>query len=658
MDFQDALKKFAASFNLYINIRDGVYFVSKVDARYDEATGLASLQAEDVQGAPLLRAFSKAIGKTILHDDLPQKSISIHATGLSPAALLAIVAKSYPDFSLETADSYFYLRHADAAAKTASANAAKTSVLRHNGGLYSFDGDRASFQDILTSLFASENRDYSFLTRNDTVITGLKFHDRSFTEALSLILEQANADCTLVGNTYYIFEIQRKDILKKLKMTVAIPIENMSAADIPALLPPDYVSTGMLRIDRTSNTVYLSGSLEEVKPVQDFIKQIDVKPIGRKYVRIDLKQLKAKDILSALPTRFSSLSPIPLPDDSGFVALLSDGMAADLHAYIDLIDRGSVSAPIVLKFIKTEDLLKNLPPSASKENIIDGGNGSTIFFVGSEDRRRAFLEDLSYLDRPKAQIRYDLLVVQYEDTDSMNLTDGISSGPNTTSSTSPFSVISALSDVLKLNLNVISEFGYLFAATLQSGIKNNRAQVFADTTLFGTVGKDVKFQNTTTYRYLDTTTSSTGVTTSTTREISSGLIITLNSWISGDGMITTDLSATLSQKAADNSSSASSSATAPPTTSERVLSTNVHTPSGVPIVIGGLRELKSGTGTSKPSLLGEIPFLGKAFEQRADTQSDSEIAIYLVPYLTVDEVADGSQGFILEHLYDTCVKGY
>ena len=659
MDFQSALRKFAAAFNLYINLRDGVYYVSKIDARYDEATGLASLHAEDVQAGLVVRAFSKALGKTILHDDFPSRSVSIHAEGLPPASVLAILARSLPDFSLETADSYFYLRRAEPTTRTGGAAAAKPKTIERKGNLYSLDADRSSFQDLVADLFNYEGKDYSFLLKSDAIVDGLKFRDRSFDEALSLILEQANADVALVGSTYYIFEIQRKDVLKKLKATVAIPVENISVNDIPALLPPDFASSGMLRFDKSTNIAYLSGSLEEIKPIQDFIRQIDIEPAGRSYVRFDLKQLKARDVLTALPSRFASLSPIALPDGSGFVALLSEATAADLRLFIDLVDRKSVSAPITLRFIKTEDLLKNLPPSALKENIIDGGNGSTIFFVGSEDKRRVFLEDLSFIDRPKAQIRYDILIVQYTIQDNLNIASSVDVSPSTAANTSPFSVIAGLSSLLKLNFNIISELGYLFAVNLNTGLENDRAQVFADTTLYGTVGKDVKFQNTTTYRYLElaTTTTAGTTTTGTTREVSSGMILTLNSWVSGDGMITTDLAATFSDKLQGDTSS-STSATSPPTTSERVLSTNVHTPSGVPIVIGGLRQRKTESAVSKPPIIGDIPLLGKAFQQRSEKLSDSEIVIYLVPYLTLDGVADGSKGFELERLYDSCVKGY
>jgi hypothetical protein len=658
MDFDAALRKFTSSFSLYSSVRDGIYYVSRVDARFDAATGLASLHAEDVRLPLVLRVFSRSLGKTILHDDLPDRPVTIHVDSMPPAGALAILAKSFPELSLESAESYFYLHKIDAS-KGGAAGAPKPRALVKEGARYSLECDKTSFQDLLDEMFNYEGKDYSLLLKSDVLIDGLKFRDRPFEEALGLILEQANADYSCLGSTYYIFDIQRKDVLKKLKATIAIPVEHLAVADIPALLPPDFASSGTLRFDKAANIAYLSGSIEELRPIQDFIRQIDIPAQGRSYTRFDLKQLKAKDIIPALPARFSSLSPVALPDGSGFVVLISEASAADLRSYIDLIDRKTVSAPITLRFIKTEDLFKNLPPSATKDNVIDGGNSSVIFFVGSEEKRKAFLEDLDMIDRPKSQIRYDVLIVQYEVGNNVKIQNGLDVSPSS-SDTAAFSVVAGLAELLNLKFNIVSKLGYLFAINLNASLGNNRAQVFADTTLYGTVGKDVKFQNTTTYRYLELSVDSTTgklSTTGVTREVSSGIILVLNSWASGDGMITTDVSATVSDKLAGDSSS-SSTTTSLPTTSERVISTNVHTPSGVPIVIGGLKQRKTETSVTKIPLLGDIPYVGKVFQQRSDKLVDSEVIIYLVPYITVDGVADGTQGFKLEKLYNDCVKGY
>ena len=64
-------------------------------------------------------------------------------------------------------------------------------------------------------------------------------------------------------------------------------------------------------------------------------------------------------------------------------------------------------------------------------------------------------------------------------------------------------VTGSLGNILKLNFDVITVLGYQFAARLDSAITENQAKVFADTTLYGLSGQEIKFQNTNTYRYRD-----------------------------------------------------------------------------------------------------------------------------------------------------------
>lgn len=657
MSVEAALSKFAASFSLYVKVKDGIYYVSKIDSTFDPVSGLASLNAEDVRFSLVVRAFSRTIGRTILFDEIPDRPVTIHAASMNPEAIAQILAKSIPSLSLEVSSDYFSLRRAEPA-KPSPGSASHSQTFTRNGNLFSLDAHRISYLDLIGDLFNAMGKDYSMLSRNDAVIDGLSFKDRDFQSALSLILEQVNADYAVIDGIYYIFDIQRKDILKKLKANVVLPIENFSVSDIVSLLPPDFSASGMLRFDKSANTIYLSGSLEEIQPIENFLRQIDIAPLGRSYERFDLKGLKAKDAIGLLPSRFASLSPVALPDGTGFVALVSSAMSRDLKHYLDLIDSLPQSDVIPLRFAKPEDVLKNLPPPFTKDDVVDAGNGTTLFFVGSKAKKKAFLEDLGVLDRPKPQIRYDVLVVQYTIQDNMDATPNIVltpvGGASVSSATDPTGLVAALGGLLALKFDAIAELGLNFAATLNWNLENDRAQIFADTTLYGIVGKDLKFQNTTTYRYKDTVTDTSGNTTSSvTREVSSGLILAMNGWVSGDGMITVDVNATTSER-----TDSSTSDTTAPTTSERVITTQVRTPSGRPISIGGLRQRKTELVVKKIPILSSLPFIGKAFQSTVDKDSDTEIVIYLVPYLTEQGESADSDIFKLESIYRDLVKGY
>jgi Flp pilus assembly secretin CpaC len=79
----------------------------------------------------------------------------------------------------------------------------------------------------------------------------------------------------------------------------------------------------------------------------------------------------------------------------------------------------------------------------------------------------------------------------------------------------------------------------------------DKARVLADTTLNGISGQEIKFENTNTFRYRDITIDpETGKPfyTGTTREITSGLVLNINGWVSGDGMITMKVNAAVSKQ--------------------------------------------------------------------------------------------------------------
>ncbi len=119
--------------------------------------------------------------------------------------------------------------------------------------------------------------------------------------------------------------------------------------------------------------------------------------------------------------------------------------------------------------------------------------------------------------------------------------------------------------------------------------------------------------------------------TGVTREIRSGLVLGINGWVSGDGMVTMKVNAAVSKQ--DESGSNASATTNPPPTSERVVNTQIRTKSGTPIVIGGLLQIEKTELVSKMPILGSIPLLGKLFNDTSISEITTEMIIYIIPYV-------------------------
>ncbi len=626
LDFNTALQVFLSTYKLYSEERNGVLYVSRIHSAYDSAKELVTLHGEDVELRLLVRALSRGMGKTILFDALPNERISVHIDSLPPEKALEVLTARLSSHQLETKDDFFYIRRQES--QNGSTPRRGSLVQQNSDGSYTIDLERVRFRDILAELFTAQGKEYSLLMRGDSVLEELRFADKSFDELLTLILEQANGDYQVAGDIYYIFEIQRRDVLKRLKATVSIPLNHLPAQSVAGLLPSDLSSANLMKVDAESNTIILRGSPAETGPLEEFIRSLDKPLENLAYRRYDLGYVDVQNALNLLPSRFNSLGPKVINDTNSFVIPVSPDQEKELKLFLSALDVPAGQYPVHLKFITSETLLKSLPPAAAKEEIVSTVDPTLVFYTGPENRKAEFLKQLELIDQPVPQIRYDLLVIQYQNGESLNWSSNYENkvaedGQDTT-------FLGSIGSLLSLNFDIVSNFGYLFAVDLSLDLSETKATIMADTTLNGLSGEDLKFQNTNTYRYrdyeIDTDTGeieSTGV----TRELTSGLIITLNGWVSGDGMITMDIAATVSRQGSESSS------TNPPATTEKVVSTHVRTPSGKPVVIGGLIQQDEDISISKTPFLGDIPLIGRLFQSRTESTDTTEMVIYVVPHV-------------------------
>ncbi|QQO10740.1 secretin N-terminal domain-containing protein [Breznakiella homolactica] len=628
-EFEEALFRFTDACKLFCEKRNNAYYVSRMKIEY-QGTSL-NVAAEEVDIEMLVKNLSRSIGRTILYDALPRATITVHTQDSTPRDILEIIIKKYPEYSLVEENNAFYLKRA-ADPSSGSASRLGSSSITRNGDLFSMNIHRGAFSAIIALLFRTGSREYSLLQRIDTTLENLYFEDKPFDQLLRLVLEQGNCDYVENGGIYYIFEVQRKDILKKLKNIIVMQLKHVAVEDISNLLPADYSSSSYMRTDKKTNSVYLTGSTEEIQPIADFLAMLDVPVEDKDFKRFEIQYLSVGDFISLLPRELSAAGPLVIPDTNAFVVQVSPETGRQFEDYITLIDRRGVGLPVHLKYIKSEELLQYLPPSVGKDELTVTADPTLVFYRGSEEKQKQFLEHLKLIDQPKPQIRYQLLVIQYQRSD--NTTWNKSLTVNTSDDAASTVVSGTFSNLLNVNFDIISELGYQLALQLNLQIGEDKARVLADTTLNGISGEDIKFENTTTFRYRDTTIDpETGkpLYTGTTREITSGLVLGVNGWVSGDGMITMKVNATVSKQ--DESGANTSATTNPPPTSERVVNTQVRTKSGTPIIIGGLLQVEKVESIKKVPFLGSIPLIGKLFQDIDISDITTEMVIYIVPYV-------------------------
>lgn len=335
-------------------------------------------------------------------------------------------------------------------------------------------------------------------------------------------------------------------------------------------MPSELNSSSFMRFDKGTNTIVLNGSKSEIEPIILFIEKVDV---------LNVKENSVKTLK--------------------------------------------------LNFIKGSELIKSLPSTISKENIQLSTDESIVFFMGSEIQFTEIKKIVSEVDIPKQQIRYQILVIQRQKTSGMNWSTSYSETSTDKEYEKTHSVL--LSNIFNMNFDVITNFGIQFAVGLNAELSEGKSHVLADTTLNGISGETITFSNTNTYRYRDIIVDTSGdLYTSTTREIASGLTLSINGWSSGDGMVTVKIDAQVSKQGSVDSST---DTTNPPSTSEKKVSTNVRSKSGEPVIIGGLFQQETDVTEKRIPFLGSIPFLGELFKSKVESKADTEFIIYLVPFV-------------------------
>lgn len=633
-DFESALERFARHCSLYVEKNDGVYFVTKVQIRTIE-NGMLSVNAEDVQIAPFLNMLSRYTNRTVLSDSLPDTTVTIRVTEASLEDILNLAIVKLPGFCLERIADGFYITKS---AGTSSRRSIDIFTMTESGGKFSCNIQKASFANVIEALFKKGCREYSLLSKPSATLENVSYTDREFNELLSLLLNQCSCDFSVRTDVYYIYEIQKKDVIKKFKETRIIRLKNMSLENLSSVMPNELNAQGFIKQDKSSNSIILTGSASEINPIGEFIKQIDVPLEDRNYKSFYFENANAKDAAALIPKELLLSDIIMLPSDNGFVTQVTNESCAKLSEFIAVIDSRKQSRAVRLKYIKSDELIKSLPQTAGKENVTETSEPTLIFFSGTDSQYEKFLADLNEIDRPKQQIKYQLLVIQRQKTGGLNA--GSSFSAENTDSGAGSSWSGMLSNIFSINFDIISKFGVQFAGSLNAELSEGKSRVLADTTLNGISGESLSFSNTNTTRYRDIIVDTKGdLYTSTTREISSGLTLSINGWAGGDGMVTVKVDAQVSKQGSSESSSGSNAADAmPPSTTEKKVSTNVRTKSGEPVVIGGLFQTEEEISEKRVPLLGKIPLLGWLFKKKVVSAVETEFVIYLVP--SVENMAE------------------
>jgi hypothetical protein len=577
--FERAFDAFLQQARLYVNKEAELWTVSRV--KIQRLSGSASfsggmiqavaVDAFDVTPARLLEKITLECGVQLSWQVLPTGAMSVHTGFLPMSAAISAVVRQFPGFGVQEVDSRFVIEQTKevfSPLPAAAQGIIKIDVVEYDDGFADFSVDitKARFFDVVEKLFAAGETKFCFVSETEGGIARAFFSGTNFDETVRLLGSQAGMEAVVENGIYFFVPIRDKAAL-------------MSNAG---------------KVWRRYETIYIA----------------------------------PETLMPLLSARFSHLETIALP--RSILCLTGDTEHSAVEEFIAAADTPAMQTLVTLRYVTVDFLLHNLPPGIDARLIAKTGSAGSFFFTGSAELCTVFLDALKEIDKPLPQIRYDLLIVQFQETkDSTWKTSLSASSVNLGDKNN---IAAQLGSVLNLNLDVISVFGVTFAASLQAALSENMASVFADTTLHGISGETISFKNTKTYRYRDVAIDpETGkpLYTGVTREIIAGLTLDVTGSVSGDGMITSKVTAQVSRRGADVTSTTGN----PPPTSEKSITTEVRSRSGEPVVLSGLVQDDSAIVTERLPFISRIPILGKLFTAQTKTREKSEMIIYLVPHI-------------------------
>ena len=643
---EEALFLFLEQERLYWTRKHSIVRISRINLTYDTQSRI-NLEAEDVLLQDIVLAIARTAPQPVLFDALPRERITIKVIETELEETLNTLILRFPDYELIADGNSFYVQSKPSTSDTT--RRARGSVVRQ-GEMYSVEVDNVRFRDVIDELFRLGEREYSYLGRNEGVLTRISFKPRDFDAVLTLLAEQVKVDFLKVGELYYIFDNQQSNVLARYQTAVYHPLEYISASSALQLLPVGLVGQGDIREDKRKNSLILYGSLGKIASIQSYLSILDQPIEGREWTRYNLDYLSTSDLNSILPPELRSLELTPIAGTSSILVSVTENQHQALAQFLMEADKPSESYPVKLRYITSEELKANIPPPFTEKDINVTQDSSLVFFNGNRDKLAYFRRMLDTMDKPVSQIRYDLLVVNYQDTQGFNWSSEAKFSEADSSQSNQLKSFSGnISPLMNLSFDVVTNFGVQFALKLSAGLESQESTIAADTTLNGLSGEKIQFRNTNTSRYRDYRLDSNTNTrvSEGAREITSGLLIDIEGWVSGDNMITMDIRATMSRQSDSNKNSTE----VLPSTTERSIATNIRTPAGKPIIISGLTQQMLQVTEEKTPILGSIPLLGWLFKKRIESYEDTELVIYIIAHVDNQHISASDENVLFERIY-------
>lgn len=661
---EEALRGFAEAYGLFlIEGSGGITVVSRIKVE-EEAEGRYTLEAQDAPLETVLRRLAAVSAVPLRWEPLPALRTTFRGGPLSMEELLRALL-SPVEAVVEMGESYTLIRSVPRASgerrdrRLSAGSLAREdassfdrfdsrprgfapgfALWQEDSGLWSLEVTAAELRDVLGGVFGELGASYLITGGGDKLLEDIHLEGMALSGLGEAVLAEAGAVAVDRGG-----------------WTVVSAGSGSEAPEVEALLILDRWSVGaMERLirglaapgmvvlpDEGRNALLLKGDAHSVGAATAVAASLDE---GGGEIPFSLHRLEnssAEIILEALPESLKSFPIRPTPDGSALVARVPTGPREELRRFIEIYDRPSAPRFYPLTSLRAEEFAGRFGGRASIPELLPTPDGRGVLATGTPGEIANLEALLLRIDRPRRQIRYDLLILRKLDHhgSDWNLEAEVTGDP----ATGAVGLGAIFSGLLTLRFDALAILGYRVAGAISRGLSQHSSQLLADTTIYGLDGAQVSFNNTQTYRYRDLAfdeEEGAVLPTGVTREITSGISLLVRGEVIEGDQVRMEITAEYSRQGVHLSEQ-----DGPPPTSAKRVETVVRTAAGKPIILAGLMQRENEDHRRPVPLLSRIPLLGRLFEPGTSAQESSELVIYLVPHIEAVE-AVGFPGTVEE----------
>lgn len=569
-NFEEAFDSFLLANRLYVDKSKETWVVSKIRfSTFDEDTQEMSFQLDcyDLYLERIFEYISEKTNNAIIYSSLPNIKQSFHLQANSLEKLIELILKNFDGYQINTEENTIIIEKKLKEELTIGQKTDKSQIeINYFDNKFNIKLKNANFEKFLDVL--KEKRDFQFLSlvKENQIISWAEFENQDFDFVLASVCALCNVAFTQKDYLFVFYtNYDKSKELVNENQWTSYLLENISTENFVHLFSARFKNLEILIL--SGSTVLINHSEKDRDLVVDFIKKTDVK--REKYL-------------------------------------------------------------LTFDYISASKFLKDLPKDFSEQDFYSTGTETSLFFYGTLAQYENLKNYVSEMDKAQKRISYDLLIVQTQKSrvDSWNSSLKVSRlNPGNTNAASL-----AFAPNFSFSMDLVQAFGLMFSSELQASIQENETEIFADTTLYGVSEVPIEFKNTNTFRYRDpyiNLENGNQIQSGVTKEIISGLVLEIVGSVSGNGTITTSVTASVSRRGADVSSNSGN----PPPTSEKLVTTQVIGKSGEVIVLSGLVQNDSTFVEERLPFISKIPLLGKLFSGKTKNKEKTEMIIYLVPHL-------------------------